>query len=106
MSNEQESDEYSNSNSCDINSETMVFEAEWRGNLFQMKVFPGAFDSVEFASNSELSWRFSGCLKISVLFENLGLPVAFEMRPDRVPGDLGFDPLGLKPSNEGEFGNR
>jgi len=27
----------------------------------------------------------------------------FQMKLDRVPGDLGFDPLGLKPTNEKEF---
>merc|ERR1711879_351938 len=27
----------------------------------------------------------------------------WEMRTDRAPGDFGFDPLGLKPSNEEEF---
>ena len=38
-----------------------------------MKVFCVAIDSVKFSSKSELSARFFGCLKFSVLFEYLGL---------------------------------
>ena len=49
--------------------ENVFFEPVWRGKLFQLKVFGAAIDSVKFSSKSELSSRFFGRLKFSVLFE-------------------------------------
>ena len=46
------------------NFENVFFEPVWRGNLFQMKVFGAAIDSVKFSSKSELSSRLFGRLKL------------------------------------------
>ena len=60
---------YSNRGWREKNFENVVFEPVWRGKLFQMKVFGAAIDSDKFSSKSELSSRFFGRLKFSVLFE-------------------------------------
>ena len=51
----------------------MFFEPVWHRKRFQILVFIAAIDSVKFSSKSELSSRFFGRLKFSVLFEYLGL---------------------------------
>ncbi|MEC7202026.1 MAG: hypothetical protein VXW84_15395, partial [Verrucomicrobiota bacterium] len=56
-------DIYSNRNSQEFFLETIVFEAEWRQKLFQMKVLAAAIDSIKFSSKSELSSRFFGRVK-------------------------------------------
>ena len=50
-----DSDKYANCNLCEKKIETMFFEAEWHGKLFQMKVFCAVIDSDQFSSKSELS---------------------------------------------------
>ena len=61
---------YSNRGWREKNFENVVFEPVWRGKLFQMKVFGAAIDSDKCSSTSELSARFVGRLKFSVLFEH------------------------------------
>ena len=51
----QDSDKYSKSNSRAKVFETIFFEAEWRGKLFQMKIFCAAKDSAKCSSKLELS---------------------------------------------------
>ena len=62
----------------------MFFEAEWRGKLFEIKVFCAAMDFVKFSYNSELSSRFFSRLKFSVLFDYLGLQACMSFG-DQIP---------------------
>ena len=65
--------------------ETMCFEAEWCGKLFQIKVFCAAIDSAKLSSKLELSWGFFGCLKFSVLFGYLSLVKGSHLELEAIP---------------------